>query len=86
MAQELVRGITAAGYGFAYEPMTNQVFPIFPSAVVEELAKTFGFYVWTRLEDGSVVIRLVTSWATKREAVEAFISAVENERTHTGSR
>jgi threonine aldolase len=76
MARRLAAGIAGAGYRFAYEPMTNQIFPILPQSVAERLAKRFGFYIWERLEHDSVVIRLVTSWATTSEAVDAFIDAV----------
>jgi threonine aldolase len=76
MASRLASGIAGAGYRFAYEPMTNQIFPILPQALIERLAQQFGFYTWQNLEGDAVVIRLVTSWATTSEAVDNFLEAV----------
>lgn len=77
MAARLAAGIRRAGYQFAYEPTTNQLFPIFPRAAVEQLLTKFGFYIWESLERDQTIIRLVTSWATPAEAVETFIAEVE---------
>lgn len=40
------------------------MFVIFPPASVQELEKDFDFFVWEYLSDESLVVRLVTSWAT----------------------
>ena len=72
MAKKLAHGIQAHGYPFAQELQTNQLFPIFPDTVIEKLKKEYGFYIWEKVTTGSV-IRLVTSWATPEEAVEAFL-------------
>jgi threonine aldolase len=77
MASRLAAGIRRAGYSFAYEPTTNQIFPIFSRAAVARLLTKFGFYTWAPLESDQMIIRLVTSWATKIEAVDAFIAEVE---------
>lgn len=77
MAARLAAGIRRAGYDFAYEPTTNQIFPIFPKAAVAKLLTKFGFYVWSTLENEQTVIRLVTSWATPVEAVDAFVAELE---------
>lgn len=72
MAQKLAHGIRERGYAFAQDSKTNQLFPIFPDSIIEKLKKDYGFYVWEKTSDGSV-IRLVTSWATPEAAVEAFL-------------
>ncbi len=74
MAQKLALGIEAVGYELAQPFATNQIFPILPNRVIEELEKKYGFYRW--LADsapGHSTIRLVTSWATREEALEAFL-------------
>lgn len=76
IAKRLATGIADAGYRFAYEPITNQIFPILPVSLANNLATQFGFYTWQKIGNDSVVIRLVTSWATTSEAVEAFVDAV----------
>lgn len=73
MAMKLADGIKAKGYSFFSEPQSNQIFPIFPDAVADRLAQNFGFYIWTKYDTTSSVARLVCSWATKEEAVDAFL-------------
>lgn len=73
MASKLIAGILEQGYKFLTDSSTNQIFPIFPNALIEKLKELYGFYVWSKIDDENSSIRLVTSWATKQEAVEMFI-------------
>lgn len=52
---------------------TNQIFPILPNAVINELQTKYAFHVWEKVDNEHSAIRLVTSWATKEEQVAAFI-------------
>ena len=72
MAQRLSSKITNAGYRFAAETQTNQLFPILPNALIEKLKDDFEFYVWEARDESSSVIRLVTSWATQETQVDSF--------------
>jgi threonine aldolase len=74
MAQILSRGIEACGYTFLVKTPTNQIFPILPNSVIEELKKKYGFYVWSRVDEKHSCIRLVTSWATPGDAVNEFLA------------
>lgn len=76
MAEKLTDGIRAAGYTFYVDSSTNQVFPIFSKARVAELKRDFVFEDWAAAGDGLRAIRLVTSWATEQEAVDAFLKAI----------
>jgi threonine aldolase len=73
LAMQLSEGIGASGYRFLSPPTTNQIFPILPNAVIDHLKEKYGFHVWTPAGDEHSVIRLVTSWATKKPAVEEFL-------------
>ena len=55
---------------------SNQQFPILPNAVLDRLRPDFH---WEQqgAPDAGHTIRLVTSWATREEAVSAFLLAVE---------
>ena len=53
---------------------TNQIFPILPDSVLEELAKTICFTEMERVDDGHRCIRFCTSWATPKENVQTLIS------------
>ncbi len=73
MAGKLSEGIKSLGYEFLSESPTNQIFPIFPNGVMEKLKKDYGFYEWEKVDEGRWAVRLVTSWATKEEAVDGFL-------------
>lgn len=76
MATRLRDGITAKSYQFSSNSMTNQLFPIFPDTLIEKLSRDFLFSFNGRMDETHSIIRLVTSWATKPEAVEAFLQAL----------
>jgi threonine aldolase len=73
MAQKIVKALSAAGYGFLTDSPSNQIFPILPDGLIEKLQKNWSFYVWQKMGEGRSAIRIVTSWATKEEAVDEFI-------------
>ncbi|MGI9317384.1 MAG: threonine aldolase family protein [bacterium] len=77
MASHLSLGISRCGYPFLAPTETNQVFPVLPNALIDELKKCFDFYVWEPHDQSSSVLRLVTSWATLEEQVDAFIAKLE---------
>ena len=53
--------------------ITNQIFPILPDSVLDELAKTICFTEMERVDDSHRCIRLCTSWATPEENVQTLI-------------
>ena len=57
--------------------ITNQIFPIFPDAMLEELAKEFAFAEIERVDECHRCIRFCTSWATKQENVDALCDALK---------
>jgi threonine aldolase len=77
MATRLANGIAERGYDLAYKHGTNQIFPVFPAQVVKKLEQLFGFYIWRRIDSDSVVIRLVTSWATKDAQIDKFLAELK---------
>ena len=56
---------------------SNQQFPILSKAAYEKLSRQFELGVWAYLDDGRLVVRICTSWATRPEAVEAIIKAIK---------
>jgi len=73
MAFKLYRSMEKMGFQFLNRSTTNQIFPILNHDMIENLNKKYGFYVWENIDDTKAAIRLVTSWATKEEAVDGFI-------------
>ena len=68
----------AKGYDFLVASPSNQQFPILPNDVLERLSKDFRFSVWKNIDEGHTAVRFCTSWATKEEAVDALINAVQS--------
>jgi threonine aldolase len=73
MASTLQEGINALGFSFKVSSSTNQIFPVFSDKLVDALRKEYDFLTWERVDDSHQVVRLVTSWATKEEAVNQFL-------------
>ena len=53
--------------------VTNQIFPILPDAVLEELAKKYVFCEQERVDETHRAVRFCTSWATKPENVGELV-------------
>ncbi|AIF52358.1 low specificity L-threonine aldolase [Pelosinus sp. UFO1] len=73
MASLLREGISQAGYLFLTHSPSNQIFPILPNGIITKLQEKYSFYVWSQVDSEHSAIRLVTSWATKEDAVREFI-------------
>ena len=72
-ANRLSSGLVSGGAQLAAPTESNQVFAILGAEQVDRLQREFSFYPWEQLDDGRVVVRLVTSWATDPDQVERFI-------------
>lgn len=73
MAERLRQALEEKGYEFFIRPQTNQLFIILPAEKAEKLRREVNFSVWEKHNDGRVVIRLATSWATKEEDMDTLI-------------
>lgn len=78
MAGLLRDEISKAGFRFLVYSPSNQIFPILPNPLITELQKNYSFHVWSKVDADNSAIRLVTSWATKEDAVLAFIEDMKN--------
>jgi len=78
MADLLRDNIESMGYKFLTHSPSNQIFPIFPNKIIEKLQDKYSFLVWSKVDNDSSSVRLVTSWATKEDAVEAFLIDLKN--------
>ncbi len=78
LALELKDAIANSGYSFLYDSPTNQQFPILPNDLTNQLLHKYSFLVWKKIDENFSAVRLVTSWATKREDVLELIKDIEN--------
>jgi len=77
MADKLAQGITELGCEFLSKPVSNQLFPILPNNIIDELLKEFHFYKLFSITDDTSAIRLVTSWMTEEFAVDKFVETLK---------
>lgn len=82
MAEQLRKGIADCGYEFHWDSSTNQLFPILPNDVMEKLAEDFLFSTQLVMDETRTCIRLVTSWATRQDGVDAFLSTLKQLSAH----
>lgn len=76
LAAKLKAGIEKMGYGFLVDSPTNQIFPILPNDLIKKLEEDFFFYVWEPVDENTSAIRLVTSWGSSDDDVDAFLNAL----------
>ena len=74
LANQLSSGILAAGHNLLADTETNQVFPILPDELISRLQQKFSFHTWGKTDANHSAIRLVTSWATDKAQVDAFLA------------
>ena len=76
LADQIRECLDGLGYSYLIPGITNQIFPIFPDTLLEELAKKFVFCEQERVDESHRAIRFCTSWATKQEAVDALCAEI----------
>lgn len=78
MADRIVEGLRANGYTFYIRPQSNQLFVQLENSLYEKLAQRIGFEVWEKRADGTTVVRIATSWATREEDVAELLEELKN--------
>lgn len=77
MAGLLREGLQKENIEFLIDSPTNQIFPILPNERIQKLQKNYAFIIWSKFDAERSTIRLVTSWATKEEAVHQFLKDIK---------
>ena len=78
LADQIRACIDALGFPYLVPGVTNQIFPIFPDSLLEELAKDFSFTEMGRVDETHRAVRFCTSWATRPDQVEALCSKLRS--------
>ncbi|MBQ9448326.1 MAG: aminotransferase class I/II-fold pyridoxal phosphate-dependent enzyme [Acholeplasmatales bacterium] len=76
-ANYLTDELKKLGVKFYSDSTTNQVFIILKNEIIDELLRDFDFEIWTTLNDNEKVIRLVTSFTTKKFHINAFLEKIK---------
>ena len=74
MAKLLTEGLKALDIPMLIQSPSNQIFPILPNTVIEELKRSVSFEHWSSVSDTHSCIRFVTAWHTTAEEVEELLS------------
>lgn len=72
-AQRIRRAFEEAGFEMLVDSPTNQIFPIVPLDVWEDLSSRFELLEWERLSPDRVCARVVVSWSTTKEDEAAIL-------------
>ena len=81
MAQALKIVFVKADIPFYVDTSTNQIFPVLPNKMIEELKKEYQFEIWEKYDDDNSIARFVCSWATEKEAIINFYKYFKQIRT-----
>lgn len=73
MAKLLKKGLIEKGYTLYLKSPTNQQFVLLDNEKYQALQKEVAMGFWEKPDQDHTVVRLATSWATKRESVEQFL-------------
>jgi len=66
----LKKALAAKGYRFYIDSPTNQIFVVLPNAQLAALEGKVKLGFWEKFDGGHTVVRIATSWATRREEAE----------------
>ena len=75
-ADRIREALRTKGYEQAFASPTNQVFPLFDPAQLIRLNERVEMSFWEKHADGRTVMRLATSWATRKEEIDALIACL----------
>lgn len=73
----LKEAFARAGIPLLADAPTNQIFPVFPNRLAEEINKRYLTTFQCRPDEEHTCLRFCTSWATSAEAVEDFVKDFE---------
>ncbi len=77
MAERLQDGLRDMGWKLLVDSPTNQVFPVVENSLLPKLSELCVFETWCGYGATHTVIRFVTSFATKREAVDGLLGELK---------
>lgn len=78
LADQLRQTLLDLGYQMLITNNTNQVFPILPNSLLDQLSQDFTFTLQQVTDDSHKAVRFCTSWATTQESVNALCNALEH--------
>lgn len=78
LAARVRRAFEEKGVEMAYPSHTNQQFPILTQAQRDKLGEKYAFSFWEQVDEDRAAVRFCTSWATRKEDVDALVADIAN--------
>lgn len=78
MADKLRATLQEAGYPLLVDAASNQVFPILPNKLLDQLSVDFTYSLQEVVDDMHKAVRFCTSWATTQEGIDALCNAIKS--------
>lgn len=72
-AEIIKKDLKEKNYDFFIDSPTNQIFVVMENNKLKELSKELAYGFWEKYDEEHTVIRIATSWATEKTAVEALL-------------
>ncbi len=76
-AQKLADGLNTMGIPMLIASPSNQLFPVLPHSIVEQLQEQVSFEYWSKVDDDHDCIRFVTAWHTTEDEVSALLNLLK---------
>lgn len=73
LAQMIKSSLIKKGYRFLFDSPTNQQFLILEDEQLARLEERVGFSFWEKYDESHTVVRLATSWASRKEDVQNLL-------------
>ena len=77
LADQLRETLDKLGYCLLVPGVTNQVFPILPDKLLDQLKENFSFSEQQRVDSAHRAVRFCTSWATTKENMDMLCNALK---------
>lgn len=78
-ADRIRAALLKMGYALAFDSPTNQIFLLLDKERAAALSEKLEMSFWEHTDDGRVIMRIATSWATTREDVDKLIDLMNQE-------
>ena len=77
LADQIRETLDKVGASYLVPGTTNQIFPVLPDTLLDELSKKFMFTEMERVDATHRAVRFCTSWASTEENVDALCKELE---------
>ena len=78
--QQIATTLKANGFTMFADSPTNQQFVVFDNKRLKEFEKKYNFAFWANKDENNTIIRICTSWSTKKEDVKELLKDISESK------